>query len=100
MCGEASDEYLLQCRPFLPQLALRQSGQHHRIALAGNEALEHRPPRGAEHVGGDVSQLDVGGLEHLLYAIGLSTMCRDQLASGARELTQFTLRSGLDKAAA
>src|SRR5712691_1235123 len=99
VCGDASDEYLLQCRAFLPQPALRQSGQRHRIALAGNEGLEHRPPRGAEHVGGDVSKLDVGGLEHLLYAIGLSTMCLDQLASGAREFTQFTLRSGRDKAA-
>ena len=72
MGGEAPGERLLERGDLFAQLALGQLGQHLGIAGAGDQGLEHRPPRGAEHVGGHERQLHARVFEHLVQTVGLA----------------------------
>jgi hypothetical protein len=68
-------------RAFVLQSTSGEGCQSVRVALTGEEGAEHGPSRDTEYVRGDVTQLDVGGLQNFLDAIGLRTVAVDQLTT-------------------
>ena len=79
------DDLLLQAPP-------RLGGQGLRVPLAGDDPTDHRPARGAEDVGGDAGQLDVGPLQHLLDAVGHRRLLGDELGPLPRQVAQLADR--------
>jgi hypothetical protein len=72
------------------QPALGQLGQHLGIALAGDEGLDHGPPRGGQDFGGHRGQLDPGVLEQLLQPLQLRAAHVDLGLAVAGQLPQLT----------
>jgi hypothetical protein len=87
--GDAPDQRLPQLRLLLAQDSPRQCGQVLGIAFPRDERLEHRPPGGAEHIGGDGGERDGGRLQDLLDSIGVPGAVLDQLPAEAGQLAQF-----------
>jgi hypothetical protein len=69
---EASLEREPQGRQLRPQLALGELGERLGVRVTLAERAEHRLARGAEHVRGDVPELDVRVLEQLLETVRLA----------------------------
>jgi hypothetical protein len=90
--GDAAHERLPQLGVLLPQQSLRQGGERFGISFPGDERGQHRPPGGAEHIRGDVAELDVRRLEDLLHPIGFAGALLDQLPPVAGQLAEFPHR--------
>ena len=75
---KAAPQRLTQLGKLGTQPATGQLGQHLGVALASDQGSQHRPTRGAQHVGGDRVELDAGVLQGLLDALALGGMGLDQ----------------------
>jgi hypothetical protein len=60
--------------------------------------VQHLTTRDAEHVGGDLPELDIGRLDQLLDAVGDRRMFFDQCLAVARQLSQLADLQGWDEA--
>jgi hypothetical protein len=60
------------------QRPFRQLGQHDGIPFAADQGTQHRLARGPEDIGDHHAQLDVGGLQEFVDAIGLTGALPDQ----------------------
>jgi hypothetical protein len=78
MGTKAAPQGLAQLRELGAQPPLGQLSQHLWVALAGDQRLQHRATRGAQHVGGDRVQLDAGVLQRLLDALALGGVGLDE----------------------
>ena len=67
--AEVPGERFLQVADLGAHPSLRQLREHLRVALPGDERLQHLPTRHPEHVGGDDRQFDLGVLQQLLRAL-------------------------------
>jgi hypothetical protein len=79
MLVEPPVQRLGQLGDLVPQPTLGQIREHHGLAFAGDQRVNHRPARHAEDVGSDGRQLDPGVLQQLL----LRTV-QSSLAPGSR----------------
>jgi hypothetical protein len=93
-------ERLDQRRGLGLQPALRQGGQRLRVALAGDQRVEHQPARDAEDVGGDAVELDPGVLQALVQPVDLLRALADQRPPPAGQLPQLPHRLGWHQASA
>jgi hypothetical protein len=66
---EATLQRLAQRGELLAQAALGQLGKNVGLGGAGHERVEHRPAGGAQQVGGDAVELDVGFLQRLVHPL-------------------------------
>lgn len=71
--------------------ALGHGREDFRIVAPFDERLEHGPARGAQDVGGDRAELDVGAPERLVEPLRLARLLLDQAAPVADELAQLAL---------
>src|SRR4051794_26788606 len=68
------------------QPAPGQLGQRRRVAFAGDQRLEHRPPGLAEDVTGHHGELDAGVFEQLLHVLLLAAAVAEQDGPSAGEI--------------
>ena len=91
---EAALERLAQPRQLLAQAAAGELGEQLGVSGARHQRVEHRPPGGAEDVGGDAVELDVGVLKRLVQPLGLPVALGDLGLAIAGELAQLADRLG------
>src|SRR3989442_2980188 len=72
MQREAPDEGLAQRFRLLPECPARQVREPLGITFPGNEGVQHGAPGDAKDIGGDIAELDVGGLQHFLHSVGFA----------------------------
>ena len=72
---------------------MRERGEPLRIALACHQRIEHRAPAPAQHVGEHGVELDVGILQRLVDALGVTGLLAHQLLAGAQESAQVLRRA-------
>jgi hypothetical protein len=97
--GEADEQRVVGTKPpsqrlaelgkLGPQPPLGQLGQHLGVALPGDQRLQHRPTRGAQHISGDRFELDASILQGLLDALALRGMGLDQPLAIASQVPQL-----------
>src|SRR5215218_3812392 len=92
MGREAALERQAQGRQLRPQLALGELGQGGGVCLTLAERAQHRLAGGAEHIARDVAELDVGVLEQLLQAVGLTRALPDERLAIAGQVAQLADR--------
>src|SRR3989441_1785412 len=92
MQREAPDEGLAQRFRLLPECAARQVREPLRITFPGNEGVQHGAPGDAKDIGGDIAELDVGGLQHFLHSVGFAGVLLNKLSPVACQLTQLAKR--------
>ncbi len=89
-----------KCRsPIFGRIRVFVSSASNRIALVGDQRLEHRPGRLAEHVRDDRVQLDPGVLQQPLDALGLPGTFLDEFLAVSGQVPQLLDRPGWDEAA-
>ena len=87
--GDAAVQRPLQLGDLAPQAPLGQLGQPLRVILAVDDRPDHGPARDPQHVAGDVAQLDVGVLQHLLDPVGHRGAVADQLGPLSRQVAEL-----------
>ena len=91
---ETSGERLGQLGDLGPQPSLRQLGELDRIALPGDERVEHQPAGHAADVARHRRQLDAGVLEELLQALDLPGPFPSDRRAGSGQVAELTDRRG------
>ena len=91
---EPADERLLAARDLDPHPGTGQVGQHHRVALAGDQCGHHRPAGDPEDVAGHHRHLDPGVLQQLLHPVLLPGPLGDQVDPVAGQVPQPSDRRG------
>src|SRR3989475_4610325 len=89
MQREAPDEGLAQRFRLLPECPARQVREPLGITFPGNEGVQHGAPGDAKDLGGDIAELDVGGLQHFLHSVGFAGVLLNKLSPVACQLTQL-----------
>ena len=68
---------------------MRQRSEPCRIALAGDQRIQHRPPALAQHIGKHRVELDIGVLQRLVDALRVARLLAHQLFAGAQQRAQL-----------
>lgn len=69
MLGQLSFQSALQLGDLAAKLAVGQIRQCRDILFPGDQPLDHLASRHPQHITGDRTQFDVGGLQHFLDAV-------------------------------
>jgi hypothetical protein len=77
---------------------MRQGCKPDRICLAGHQGVEDRPAALSEHVGEFCIDLEVGVLQHLVNALGMTAPFTHQLLARAQKVAQFLRLTVRDEA--
>ena len=95
--GEVPGERLLQDAGLGAHVPVGQGGQLVRVALPGDQGIEHGPARGPEDVADHHRQLDLGVFEQFLGALLFPGPFLGQGAPVAGQVPQLALRAGRDE---
>jgi hypothetical protein len=89
--AEVPGERLLQDAQRGAHPALGRLGEHLRVALPGDQRLQHLPTRHPEHVADHGRQFDLGVFQQLLHTLVLASPLMDKGAPVAGEVPQLPL---------
>ena len=97
MRPESALQGLFQRRDFFAQPSAGKFGQYFRVCFTSEQSMHHIFAGDAHHVGGNRSQLDVGGLKELVHAIDLSNPLINEGLAVAGKIPEVPDRFGWDE---
>ena len=97
MVTDPPREGLLQQWELAPHPTLGERCHRHRVCLAGNECLEHHPPRDAHNVRHHRGQFNIGPFQDTLDAVDFARPLLHQLDPVPGQVTQVTLACWRDE---
>ncbi|MBV9170811.1 MAG: hypothetical protein JOZ81_12065 [Chloroflexi bacterium] len=93
MFAPARIDASLQAGALIPQPALSQVRQCCSIRSAVYHCVQNRPPGGAEHVTGNIAQLEIRAFKCFLNSVDFTSSFPYQHGAEAGQLAQLALRS-------